>query len=377
MVRRLALMAFVAAFLAGCGGPTSSPAPTAPNTTPATTAPVGTPAATAAAVVPPGRILAFRIGTDGLEHYFTAKADGTARHELFTADGCGCARFSPDGRRIVTMGATGHGTWSLMTLQPDGSDRVVVEPPIETLTLAQPVSNAGFDRIAFSAWDDTDPSRDGLYIAAPDLKDLMHVLPLDFGMIGMEPFGVTPDGSKVLFFMEMEDEDDDFSHAGDLYVVDSDGANLRQLNPLNTSIGFMDVPTGALSPDGRQVAFAKGDDVWVGDVDRTPQPITSLKGFAWAVSWSPTGEWIAYTRQHGGTSVISLVRPDGSNPHEISAIDPTDESAVPVWSPDGRHLLVRRGNDDVHDLWIMDLDGTFIGQVTDEPGKYGNYSWGA
>ena len=377
MARRRILLALIAALSCACGGtvgtPTLEVSPTGPSAAPVT--PLAMTAAPPSQVaVPAGRILAFRIGTDGLEHYFTVKTDGTDERALFSADGCGCARFSPDGTRIVTMGATDHGTWSLMTLRPDGSDRVVVDPPIETLTLAQPVSNNAFSRLAFSAWDDSDHSRDGLYIASPDLQDLKQVLPLDSGMIGMEPFGVTPDGSKVLFFMEMG-PDEDFTHAGDLYVVESNGEGLRQLNPLNTSVGFMDVPTGALSPDGHQVAFAKGDDVWVGDVDGGPQPITSLQGFAWAVSWSPTGEWIAYTRQHGGTSVIALVRPDGSNPHEISAIDPTDEAAAPVWSPDGQHLLVRRGTDDVHDLWIMDLEGTFIAPITHQPGRYGNYSW--
>jgi Tol biopolymer transport system component len=50
-----------------------------------------------------------------------------------------------------------------------------------------------------------------------------------------------------------------------------------------------------------------------------------------------------------------------------------------VWSPDGKYLLVPRDgdspSDERRDLWIMDLDGDFIGQVTDEPSTYGTYSW--
>ena len=329
--------------------------------------------------MPAGRILFYRTGADGLEHYFTIKTDGTDEHALFTADGCGCARFSPDGTRIVTMGATGHvpPTWSLMTMRPDGSDPVVISPPIETLTLAQPVSNRSFKRIAFSAWDDTDPARDGLYIASPDLSDLRHVLRQPKDVIGMEPFGITPDGSRILFFSETG-PDGGFTHAGDLFVINSKGTNLRQLNPAGTKVGFMDLPTGSLSPDGRQAAFAVDDTVYIVDVEGGPaRPIAERTGATWAVSWSPTGEWIAYTRQHGGTSVISLIRPDGSDQHEISANVAADESSAAVWSPDGRYLLVRRGVDEGrHRLWIMDIEGTHIAQVTNESSRYGNYSWG-
>jgi WD40 repeat protein len=95
----------------------------------------------------------------------------------------------------------------------------------------------------------------------------------------------------------------------------------------------------------------------------------------WAVSWSPTGEWIVYTRQHGTRSVISLVRPDGTENKEISATDGSDEAAGAVWSPNGEALLVLRRADAGDDLWIMDLGGNYIGRVTDETSTYGSYSW--
>ena len=63
-------------------------------------------------------------------------------------------------------------------------------------------------------------------------------------------------------------------------------------------------------------------------------------GFVSAVSWSPTGGWITYSRFHGKTSVVALVRPDGTDQHEISARDETDEANGSAWSPDGKYLLV-------------------------------------
>lgn len=107
--------------------------------------------------------------------------------------------------------------------------------------------------------------------------------------------------------------------------------------------------------------------------------ITGQTGFAWAAAWSPTGEWITYTRFHGTTPAVALVRPDGTDEHEISAFHETDEANVGVWSPDGKYLLVARDSDATvdgpRDLWIMDLEGNYIGQVTDEPSNYGTHSW--
>ncbi len=100
---------------------------------------------------------------------------------------------------------------------------------------------------------------------------------------------------------------------------------------------YIGMPTISLSPDGSQAAFGVDDAVWVVDLDGgEARMITDQTGFVWAVAWSPTGEWITYTRFHGNTSVVSLVRPDGTDDREISAPDETDEANASVWSPDGK-----------------------------------------
>jgi TolB protein len=140
------------------------------------------------------------------------------------------------------------------------------------------------------------------------------------------------------------------------------------------------MPVISLSPDGRQAAFGVDDTVWVVDLEGgEARQITPRTGFVWAVSWSPTGEWITYTRFHGPTSVVALVRPDGADDHEITPIDETDEANAAVWSPDGMYLLARRDSDATvdgpNDLWVMDLEGTWVSQVTRKPSGYGTYSW--
>ena len=77
----------------------------------------------------------------------------------------------------------------------------------------------------------------------------------------IEPFGVAPDASKIVFFAETGAH-----HAGDLDVIDADGTGLRQLNPPGTTPEYLDRPVITLSPDGSQAAFAVDDAVWVVDL---------------------------------------------------------------------------------------------------------------
>jgi Tol biopolymer transport system component len=374
MTRAAARLAIVAVFIAACTstGPSASPPggssdPASGGASPSTL-PSQQPTVPAGPVeVPPARILFERPGSDGKEHYFTIKSDGTDEHALFTREDCGCAIWSADGSRVMTLDATGRGTFSLMTIRPDGTDRVVIAPPTKTLNLAPGASSADGRRIAFAGWDKADPMPNSVYIASPDLADLRLVTALPAGHVSVDPFGVTPDGLHIVFFADRGKTE----HAqGDLFAVKADGTRLHQLNPPGTTHNYVDVASGSLSPDGRRVAFGvEGPD------GGEAQPITDPADFVWAVSWSPTGDWIAYTRQHGSASVIALVRPDGRDQKEISAKGGSDEVSRSMWSPTGDALVVRRGVDAVHDLWIMDLEGRCIGQVTHEPSDYAWFSW--
>lgn len=371
MIALVLALSLAACQASGTEQPTTSPSAFEPTAT------LG--ATTNPADIPAGLILFHRQGEDGVERYFTIKTDGTDEHALYTAEGCQCAHWSSDWSQVLSIGPTGHGTWSLMTMQPDGSKRTVINPPIDTLNLFVGATSADGRVIAFQGMDETDPTRNGLYLASPDLSDLRLVTPLLEGWLAVEPFGVNPDGSKIVVFADTG-PDGDVTHAGDLYVINDDGSGLRQLNLPGSRAGYFDMPVISLSPDGRRAAFGMDDAVWVVDLNGgEARRITQGAGFVWAVSWSPTDEWITYTRFHGGTAVVALVRPDGSKDHEITPLNEADEANAAVWSPDGKYLLVPRdsesSSDEMRDLWIMDLHGSWIGKVTNEPTSYGTYSW--
>ena len=129
--RSSAVLVVAVALVAACqaADPTTSVAPASPAAV-ASPTPNATPTATASP--PPilaGRIVFLRSGADEVEHYFTIDPDGGNETSLFDREACGCASWSADGSRVQTVDATGLGTWSLLTMKPDGSDSVVIEPP--------------------------------------------------------------------------------------------------------------------------------------------------------------------------------------------------------------------------------------------------------
>jgi Tol biopolymer transport system component len=314
-----------------------------------------------------------------VERYFTIRTDGTDETAVYERQGCSCAHLSADGKRILTIGETGHGTYSLLTMNLDGTDHVTTDPGIATLNLFIGATSSDGRALAFEAVDETVRANTGLWIASPAITDARQVTPLLEGWNGAAPLGVTPDGSKILFFVDTGSLGG-VTHAGDLFVVNADGSGLRQLNPIGSKLEDVGMPVASLSPDGRKAAFGVDNGVWVVDLEGgDATAITPRTGYAWAVQWSPSGEWLTYTRFHGHTTAVALVRPDGTDDHEITAPVETDEANAAVWSPDGKYLLVPRDSDSTldgpRDLWIMDLEGRWIGQVTHEPSNYSTYSW--
>ena len=253
--------------------PTAGQPSAAPPSTSAT--PTGAPTAAASfAPVPEGRILFQRLGANGVEHYFTIKTDGTEEHAVFDAEACGCAHWMADGLHVMTLSDTGHGTWSLTTYLFDGSEKTMPDNPIDTLNLAPWPTTADGGLIAFNGWDETVRANTGLWVGSPDLADLRLVLPVQEGMLAIEPFGISPDRSRIVFFAETG-PDGSTTHAGDNYVVNADGSGLRKLNPDGTKTGLIGAPTISLSPDGSAAAFGIGDTVYVVDLDGGPaRPIT-------------------------------------------------------------------------------------------------------
>lgn len=186
-------------------------------------------------------------------------------------------------------------------------------------------------------------------------------------------------GSLRRLTRDAEDHDDpEWSGDGKRLVLASRGPERRGTYP--SGIVVVSVPTGkrfvplrdprsssgdlphallspALSPDGRRVAFT--DQGWNVVVASAERRSTAWRGLVLGVdsTWSPDGNWIAFTRvvlgpsrQDPDTYVTSrgiwTLRPDGTGLRRLT----TGDDWSPDWSSDGRGLVFARqtrGRDDV------------------------------
>lgn len=216
----------LALVLAGCGSGVGGSVPSGGTADAATSPSV---AASAVATLPTGRIAYMRVDPDNIERYFTVDPDGSNERVLFETQGCACIRWSPDGSQIWTVTETATAL-AYTTMDPDGGNRVVHVPDIPTLSLAPGFGSADGRRVAFFGWDETDPVRTGLWTASVDLSDLRQVTQVPAGVRGIDPIGMSADGSHIYFHGDLgENHDNGFHHAGNVYVIAADGTGLPQI----------------------------------------------------------------------------------------------------------------------------------------------------
>jgi Tol biopolymer transport system component len=333
-----------------------------------------------------GQILVARTTDGPVAEYLTMNADGTNERLVFEAQECGqCAFWSPDGTRLLIPEAAGE---RLMTavVRADGLAKIVLQPlPGSTVNLGPGGWSPDGSLIALTGWDDADPSRRGIYVAAPDGTALRQV--------SRSPDGrhhdwatFSPDGSRILFVAQDPVGPSRGGIAGDLMIVNLDGTGQRQLNPEGTKV-VATVRVGRpmdWSPDGSTIAFAATE----GDLDlgRSAVYLVSADGgeaervtgpgeLVQSVEWAPTGNLVLSGDTTGGIDSIWTLDASSGEQHKLWTSTRADAACCGTWSPDGRLILFARGQPGRLDLWTMRADGTAVEQVTRLPADYVWYSW--
>jgi Tol biopolymer transport system component len=200
-------------------------------------------------VHPEGTILFLRTTGNDLHAYYTANADGTDERQL-TQPGEYCCnnRISPDRTQIIVMPGGAPPTpvaGGLLTI--DGARFTPLHLNDPTLNLVPQAWSPDGMRIAFEGWDESDPTRSGLYtgtsgnvtdvVRLTSTRGAPHDMPLDY----------SSDGSMLVFYRAVRAEPDfPIDIGGSLWVVNKDGSDARQLD---TPVSGTWTATGAMATD--------------------------------------------------------------------------------------------------------------------------------
>jgi len=111
------------------------------------------------------------------------------------------------------------------------------------------------------------------------------------------------------------------------------------------------------SPDGRQLAFAKGSDIYLANADGTnDRKLITVSGRAWSIRFSPDGTRLRFTLGTPQTNSSSIweVHADGSNLHALlPAWHSPPSECCGVWSADGRYFFFVSGAADSANIWAV------------------------
>ncbi|HAM34631.1 MAG TPA: hypothetical protein DEB40_03010 [Elusimicrobia bacterium] len=179
--------------------------------------------------------------------------------------------------------------------------------------------------------------------------------------------GFSPDGTQLLMTLSRQ-------KSPNLYVKNLGDGSLTRLTQ---HFGADSSPT--FSPDGQQAAFVsdRSGNPQIYLLDITTQRVKRLTSLNWCDSpaWSPTGEWIAFAgRIHNKDKMdIFLVDITGNQIRQLTRGEGSNEN--PAWSPDGRFLAFTSTRNKRSELFVMDADGSAPHRLTEIPGDTFTPAW--
>lgn len=181
----------------------------------------------------------------------------------------------------------------------------------------------------------------------------------------------SPDGAEIVFATD--------EGIGTLHLMDADGGNLTVLKKDYTS------SRPAWSPDGEKIAY--GDpltirifDVRTGEEEAVRVPAHRLSGSTiHDVAWSPDGHQFAFAAkiidQAGNSQArdVYIMNVDGTGLQQLTQHRSEDDA--PAWSPDGQKIaFVSYRNVIEGGIFLMDADGSNIEELTSSGEDYPSWS---
>lgn len=186
----------------------------------------------------------------------------------------------------------------------------------------------------------------GISVMNPDGSDVIQLTTEKFDMVPQW----APNG-RMIAFLSRRDEDSkmlekyNISMPQALYIMAGDGSGQKRIadlpvmtfswSPNSESIAFISSTEGSENigmdgMDGMDAAVIYIVDVHAKKITK----LTATKGAVGGLSWSPAGDQIAYSKRVAERMPdVHIVNVDGSGDRNLTS------GGGPHWSPDGKHIL--------------------------------------